>query len=141
MSSTEVEHLSITVLGREHAGASDYWDGNWIICMISAAVGGFVGDIRASLRTDEIRRFNEDLKTLSQTLSGSAVLETMEQWITLTVQAASRGRIEISGELRDAAGNGNVLSFELPEVDQTYLGGWISSLDDIEQAYPVIGRP
>jgi hypothetical protein len=29
----------------------------------------------------------------------------------------------------------------LAEVDQTYLAGWISSLDDIEKAYPVIGRP
>jgi hypothetical protein len=94
-----------------------------------------------ALRVDEIHRFNEGLKFLNQNLFGAAVLESMEHWITLTVKAESRGRIEVSGELWDGAGSGNVLTFELAEVDQTYLAGWISSLDDIEKAYPVIGRP
>lgn len=141
MGSTDAEHLSIAVLERERAGADDYWDGNWVITTISVPVGGFNGSVRASLRTDEIHRFNEGLKFLDQNLFGSAVLESMEHWITLTVKAESRGRIQVSGELRDRARVGNVLMFELPEVDQTYLAGWISSLDDIEQAYPVIGRP
>jgi hypothetical protein len=26
-------------------------------------------------------------------------------------------------------------------VDQTYLARWISELDDIEKAFPVVGRP
>jgi hypothetical protein len=43
MGSTDAEHLSIAVLGREHAGADDYWDGNWAITTISVAVGGFTG--------------------------------------------------------------------------------------------------
>jgi hypothetical protein len=141
MGSTDVEHLSITVLGREHAGADDYWDGNWVIAMISVAAGGFRGSVRASLRTDEIHRFNEGLKFVNQNLFGAAVLESMEHWISLTVKAGSRGRIEISGELMDGAGVGNVLSFSLAEVDQTYLAGWISDLDDVEKAFPVIGRP
>lgn len=139
--STDAEHLAITLLGREHAGADDYWDGNWVIADISVAVGGFTGQLRASLRTDEIHRFNEDLKLVDQTLSGAAVLDSMEHWITLTVSAESRGRIVVSGELADGAGVGNVLRFRLPEVDQTYLWNWISSLDDIQTAYPVIGRP
>lgn len=90
---------------------------------------------------DEIHRFNEGLKFLNQNLLGAAVLESMEDWISLTVKAESRGRIEVSGELSDGAGVGNVLKFELAEVDQTYVAGWISSLDDIEKAYPVIGTP
>lgn len=141
MGSTDAEHFSITVLDREHAGADDYWDGNWVIATITVAVGGFTGHVRASLRTDEIHRFNEGLKALNQNLSGAAALESMEDWITLTVRAVSRGRIEVSGELKDGAGIGNVLKFELPEADQTYLADWISSLDDIESAYPVIGKP
>ena len=90
---------------------------------------------------DEIHRFNKGLKSLNQNLFGAAVLDSMEHWITLTVKAESRGRIEVTGELRDGAGDGNVLTFEMAEVDQTYLGSWISSLDDIETAFPVIGRP
>jgi len=139
--STDAEHLSITVLGREHAGADDYWDGNWVVSTISVAVGGFTGQVRASLRMDEIHRFNEGLKFLNQNLFGAAVLEGMEHWITLKVKAESRGQIEVSGELSDGAGVGNVLTFELPVVDQTYLPGWISSLDAIEKAYPVVGKP
>lgn len=141
MDSTEVEHLSIAALGREHAGAEDYWSGNWVTATISIAVGGFTGQARASLRTDEIHRFNEALKFLNQSLFGAAVLETIEDWISLTVKVGSRGQIEASDQLRDLAGNRNVLSFELAEVDQTYLPGWISSLDDIETAYPVVSRP
>jgi hypothetical protein len=141
LGSTDAEHLSITVLGREHDGADDYWDGNWVVATISVAVGGFTGQVRASLRMDEIHRFNEGLKFLNQNLLGAAVLESMEHWITLTVKAESRGRINVSGELADEAGIGNVLTFELAEVDQTYLAGWISSLDDIERAYPVMGTP
>jgi len=91
MGSTDVEHLSIAVLGREHAGADDYWDGNWVISTISVAVGGFTGRVRASLRTDEIHRFNEGLKFLNQNLFGAAVLESMEHWISLTVKAGFRG--------------------------------------------------
>jgi hypothetical protein len=105
MGSTDVEHLSIMVLGREHADADDYWDGNWVVAMISLAVGGFTGSGRASLRTDEIHRFNEGLKFVNQNLFGAAVLESMEHWISLTVKAGARGRIEISGELRDGAGS------------------------------------
>jgi hypothetical protein len=108
---------------------------------ISIAVGGFTGTVRASLLTDELHRFNEGLKCINH-LSGTAVLESMEYWINLTVKAASRGRIEISGELSDGPGGaGNALSFDFAEVDQTYLAGWISELDAIEKAFPVIGRP
>src|SRR5262245_38749383 len=130
MGSTDVELLSITVLCREHAGADDYWDGNWVIAKISIAAGGSTDSVGASPRMDEIHRFNGGMECLNQNLCGAAVLESMEDWISLTVKAGSRGRIEISGQLRDTAGAGNVLSFELAEVDQTYLAGWISDLDD-----------
>lgn len=139
MGSPDAEHLSITVLGREYAGADYYWDGNWVVVAISVVVGGFTGQVRASLRMDEIHRFNEGLKSLHQNLSGAAVLESMEDWITLKIAAGPRGQITVSGELTDGAGAGNVLTFKLAEVDQTYLANWVSSLNDIEREYPVIG--
>jgi hypothetical protein len=141
MGSTDAERLSITVLGREHPGADDYWDGNWVIAAISIAVGGFTGQVRASLRMNEIHRFNEGLKFLNQNLFGAAVLESMEDWITLTVKGESRGRLDVAGELADEAGVGNVLKFQFAEIDQTYIASWISSMDDIEQLFPVIGEP
>lgn len=50
--STDAEHLSLSVLGREGTEADDYWDGNWVIATVSVAVGGFTGQVRASLRID-----------------------------------------------------------------------------------------
>ena len=140
MGSTDAEHLSIRVLGREHSGAEDYWDGNWVISTISVAVSGFTAHVRASLRMDEIHRFNEGLKFMNQNLFGTAVLESMEDWINLSVKAASRGQLEVSGEISGGASVGNCLTFEFAGWDQTYLDAWIRSLDDMERAYPVIGK-
>lgn len=142
--STDAEHLFVAVLGRASADDENFWDRNWVITTICVAVGGFVGRVRALLRTEEIHSFNEGLKVLNQNLSGSAVLDSMEDWISVTVAAGSGGQIYVTGQLKDAAGGGgrgNILAFELPEVDQTYLAGWISALDDIEKAFPVIESP
>lgn len=129
------------VLGREYPDATDYWDGNWVVADLSLRAGAFTARLRASLRTDEIRRFNKALKVLNKKLSGVAVLETLEEWLKLSITAAPRGQIEIAGELRDEPGSGNVLRFEFEDLDQTHLAGWIDSLDAIEASFPVIGRP
>lgn len=137
--SRDAEHLRIEVLRREHPGADDYWDGNWVVSRISLAVGDFNANIVASMRMDEIHRFNEGLKFIDQNLFGSAVLESMEHWIELTIKCDAGGHLSIAGWLSDRPGTGNVLSFQLPDRDQTYLPDWIGSLDAIEAAFPVLG--
>lgn len=139
--SRDAEHLLIEVLRREHPGADDYWDGNWVISSISLVVGGFRANIVASLRMDEFHRLNEGLKFIDQNLFGAAALESMEHWIELTIKCDAGGHVSISGWLSDQAGTGNVLSFELAERDQTYLPGWIRSLSDMEAEFPLLGSP
>jgi hypothetical protein len=141
MGATQNEQLTIAVLGRAYPNATDFWDANWVTATISIAVGAFSGRVEASLRIEEFRRFNEGLKRVNRVLSGLAELKSMEDWIVLTVKAESRGHITIFGEVSDYPGMGNTLRFELSEVDQTYLSGWIKDLDEIEQAFPLIGRP
>ena len=134
------DHLLIRPLGRQHPGAGDYWDGNWIVSVIEVRVGGFRGEVGASLRADEFHEFSRQLGRLYASLQGDAVLDSMEDWITLRVTATSGGRLEVTGRVLDRAGNGNELIFALDDLDQSYLPAVLSGLDDIQRAYPVLGE-
>lgn len=139
--SRDAEHVALKVLRRERANDTDFWDGNWVITLISLRVGGFSGRVTANLRMDPFHRLNEGLKFIRDNLFGTAVLESMEDWISLEIKCDSTGGLSVSGELGDEAAVGNRLSFELPDKDQSYLGQWISELDAMEHEYPVVGRP
>jgi len=135
------DHISIRVLGRLHPGADDFWDGNWLATPIEAVVGKFQGKVGASLRADELRSFRDALRILYATLTGEAVLKSMEEWLTLRIAAASRGRLEVTGTLLDRPGDGNQLIFKIDDLDQSYLPRIIDSLDEVETFFPVLGSP
>ncbi len=109
------DHISITVLGRMHVGASDYWEGNWLVTPVEVVAGDFRGNVGASLRAEELRAFRETLAELNSTLRGNAVL--------------------------DRPGVGNLLAFNIDGLDVTYLPAVIKSIEEIERAYPVFGTP
>jgi len=135
------DRVIIKIEGRAHPGTTDYWDGNWMISPISVRVGGLTAEIAATLRMDEIHRFNEGLKYINQNLEGSAVLASMELWIDLTVRCEPNGHLSVAGDVTEDPGRGTHLEFEIDDLDQTMLPGWISALDDIEREFPVLGRP
>ena len=108
------DHISIRVLGRLHPGTDDVWDGNWLATPIEAVV---------------------------VTLDGEAVLKSVEDWLTLRVAAASRGRLGVTGILLDRPGDGNRLIFKINDLDQSYLPRIIDSLDEVETFFPVLGSP
>jgi hypothetical protein len=135
------DHISIRVLGRMHAEASDYWDGNWLVTPIEVMAGGFRGHVAASLRADELRAFRAALAELNSTLRGEAVLESMEDWLTLRVGVDALGHLLVSGTVGGSPGVGNVLAFEIEGLDVTYLPAVIKSIEEIESRYPVIGTP
>jgi len=141
LGSRETEHLTVTVLRREHQGADDYWDGNWVVCRIEARVGGFTADYEASLRTDEFHRFHEGLKFINDNLFGSAVFSSMEGWIELTAKCLPNGSLEVAGELCDQAGAGRGLTIDIDGLDQTHLPSLLDALSEIERSFPVLGRP
>jgi hypothetical protein len=137
----DAEHLAISVLGRAHPGSSGYWDGNWIRSTIKVRAGGFTADVSADLRTDELQRLAEGLKFINDNLFGTAVLQSMEHWIDLTIECKPNGSLRVSGEVMDRPGVGNRLAIELHDLDQTHLQAWMSQLTEIERAFPIIGRP
>lgn len=135
------EHLSIGLLGRAHPGADDYWDGNWVLSPIAIRAGGFQGTVGATLRTTELESFHRELSALYETLSGTAVLDSMEDWLELTVRCEPSGVLAVTGTLLDQAGHGNQLRFELGGLDQTHLPPVLDELEDCLRAYPVVGTP
>ncbi|MGH3804468.1 MAG: WapI family immunity protein [Pseudonocardiaceae bacterium] len=141
LGSIDADHLAIVVHGRSHPGATDYWDGNWVRSTLRVRAGGFTAHVTADLRTDEIHRFGEALKSIDDNLAGAAVLQSMEDWITLSIQCNPNGGLAVSGEVMDQPGVGNRLAFELHDLDQTHLPTWLSQVSEIELRFPVVGEP
>ena len=134
------DQLTVRVLGRMHPGSDDFWDGNWLVSPISARLGGFVAEIGAGLRVEELQRFRRGLEQLHRQLRGEAVLTSMEQWISLTVRCRPNGSLSVTGTLSDDLGAGNTLAFRIIGLDQTDLPAMLDALASIERTYPVLGR-
>ncbi|WP_423790579.1 WapI family immunity protein [Micromonospora globispora] len=137
----EADFVRIQALGRLHVGASDYWDGNWLITPVRIKVDGFEGTIAPSLRAEELSAFLGALRQVYHDLKGRAVLESMEGVLRLAVDVVSGGRLAIAGEAANRPGGRNRLSFVIEGLDQTYLPAVIGSLEMIERRYQTVGRP
>ncbi len=128
--------VRIRVLGRKHPQAADSSDGNWLVSPITVRVGGFVGEIPAGLRAEELVRFREGLEHIAQNGTGTAVLHSIEEWLSLAVVLQPSGVLDVSGAADDQPGIGNTLRFSLPPIDAARLPEWVAALRDCEAAYP-----
>ncbi|MBD8028705.1 hypothetical protein H9636_18930 [Ureibacillus sp. Re31] len=135
----EKTKVEIDVLAREYPNSSDYWDGNWVISNVKVEIPGYYVDFNASLRTDEIRDFLNDLKSMNRYLTGKAILKNLESIIHFEGEMDKLGHIDWSGETCYPAGSGAVLTFEFVS-NQSYLEDLIKELEDITYVYPVIGE-
>jgi hypothetical protein len=136
----EKTKVEIDVLAREYPNSSDYWDGNWVISTVKVEIPGYYVDFNASLRTDDIRDFVNDLKLMNRHLSGKAILKNLDSFIHFEGEMNKLGHIEWSGETCYPGGSGALLTFEFVS-NQSYLEGLIKELEDITYVYPVIGKP
>ena len=109
---------------------------NWLVVAILVLAGGFSGRARASILTDELVSFAEQLHPLCETLNGTAEFSTLEGQLLLKLLGDGRGHINLTGEVLDRAGLGNTLSFSF-EFDQTLLQRSIHELDSVIRAFPV----
>ncbi|WP_020644706.1 WapI family immunity protein [Amycolatopsis balhimycina] len=135
------DRVVITVVGRMHIGATDFWDGNWLFSPVDVAVGGFTARVPAGLRAEELRGFREELSKAYDDFGGVARLKSMEDWLDLTVTVAKSGQVEVEGLAIDGHGTGNKLSFRVGDLDQSELPGILDALSAIEAEYPVVGKP
>jgi hypothetical protein len=130
------DEVRIRVRGRKHPQAADSSDGNWLVSPITVRAGGFVGDIPAGLRAEELVRFREGLEHVLQHGAGTAVLHSIEEWLSLAVVLLPSGVLDVSGAADDQPGIGNTLRFTLPPIDGSRLADWIAALKACEAAYP-----
>ncbi len=134
------DFLTLTLLGRSHPGAADYWDGNWVRAAVEVKAGGFRGSVGGEFRAEELALFHDQLARLHQSLRGTAEFATMEQWLSIRVTADGRGHMEFRCALRDQPGIGNTLDCTLA-TDQTFTRSTVRDLGTAVQAFPVIGKP
>ena len=133
---SEHERVSVEVLSYERPVTGEHYDDNWLVVAISVLAGGFSGRARASILTDELVSFAEQLHPLCETLNGTAEFSTLEGQLSLKLLGDGRGHINLTGEVLDRAGLGNALSFSF-EFDQTLLQRSIHELDSVIRAFPV----
>jgi hypothetical protein len=119
--------------------ATDFWDGNWLVSPIELQAGGIRASVAAGLRAEELVEFRKQFEVMTESLAGSATIESMEGWLKLEVVLDGSGRLGISGEVRDEPGVGNTATFTIDDLDQTDLESVIRGLRAIEAAYPVLG--
>ncbi len=131
--------VKVKPLMRAHPESTDYWDGSWIDCLITASAGGFRAEYTASLRAEEFARFGHDLVRLHRELVGCGGLKSMEEWLTIEVTGNGRGQFNGHCRLRDRAGDGNTLLFEI-DFDQTDIPSMLQRLREIEEDFPIVGN-
>ncbi len=88
----EFEFLAITLLGRSHPAASDYWDGNWSAPSSRSPPVGSAARSRATC-ADEFDAFRRELALLGESLAGIARFATMEGWLSISATGDGRGHM------------------------------------------------
>lgn len=132
--------LELTPLARSHAGATDYWDGNWLDTRVAVRAGAFRGEFVATLRTEEFAAFASDLRTASHELRGAVAFRSLEEWVVLEVHGDGRGHFTGVCRVRDRAGDGNLLECEI-QFDQTEIPMMLGQLAAVAETFPTIGSP
>ena len=127
--------IEIKVLGRCDSHSEDYWDANWLKADVKIDVAGFKAFYATNVRVDELQRFYEALLKLVNLNIKEAELVTMEQGLSLSCHANSRGQVECRGKARHQE---NLLDFKL-QTDIPIINNWLSKFDTLLKQYPLIG--
>jgi hypothetical protein len=138
----EHEFLSIQILDREspESELADYWESNWLVCLVEVRAGGFQATVRCNFQAEDIVRLRDRLTDLSEWKENMADFSTLEGWLTAHFVMDEQGRIAVLGDLVDRPMDGNRLRFELA-IDQSFLRPILRDLDCAIEAYPVVGSP
>ena len=130
------ERIEVDVLHYERQPVGEYHDDNWLTVQVRVRVGGFRGTVDGAFITEEFVAFLTQLRSLHQSLSGTAEFTTMEGKLRLRLTGDGKGHIELVGEVADQSGIGNRLHFTL-HFDQSQLGASIHELERVTSEFPV----
>lgn len=130
------ERIEVDVLRYEREPVGEHFDDNWLTVMIFVQAGGFNGKIRAAILTGELTPLLKQLRSLYETLAGTAEFTTMEGQLHLLFRGDGKGHIVLEGELVDQPGIGNRFHCTL-QFDQSQLGASIRELEEVTSEFPV----
>lgn len=131
------DHIAFSISRRLYPEAHDFWDGNWLATTVRVRAGGFTGGVAANLRVDEFRAFRMQLESIDTALSGTATLDPMEPWVSLTVACELNGHLTVTCTMDDHPAVGNQLRCTIGSLDQTDLPPIINQLNALEARLPV----
>ena len=131
------DHLSLRVLRRLHARPADDVAAGWLVCPTRVHVGGFSGDVSITLRVEELHRFGEALRAVRSGTRRTAVLESIEEWIDLTVTREADGSLTATGHLADAPDTGSRLRFRIGGLDDPAVDAWVDACASAVALYAV----
>ena len=126
---TEHEFVRVDVVGSNGDG--------WLPSKISLSVGSFRGEFAADLDVWAFARFEKELRTLYESLKGTASFSTYEQQLELRLVGDGMGHVHVDGEAMDYAGTGNKLKFHLA-IDQTAIPALLGDLAAISAVHPPV---
>jgi hypothetical protein len=132
----DAQHVLIRPLSRTQPDLFDDPDGDAIDCDVEIVAGGFRGDFRAELRSEEFQGFLAEAEGLRRTMEGAATFTTAEGQIALSLTGDGKDRVCLTGDALDVAGSGNRLQFSF-ELDRAHLAAICQSLDHLLAAFPV----
>jgi hypothetical protein len=135
ISQSEHEYITVDVLGYERSPVGELYDDNWLRIQIRVSVGGFRGNMSASILTTDLIGFAVGLRSIFEKLSGSAEFSTIEKQLSLRLLCDRTGHVSLSGSVSDHAGIGNRLEFSL-RLDQSDIASSVRQLDAITQTFP-----
>jgi hypothetical protein len=130
------ERIEVEVLRYERQPVGEYNDDNWITVQVHVCVGGFRCTVDGAFITVELVAFLTQLRSLYESLSGTAEFATLEEQLHLQLTGDGKGHIELVGEVADQPGIGNQLRFTL-HFDQSQLGTSIHELERVTKEFPV----
>lgn len=78
----------------------------------------------------EVDRFRQELQRAYDRLSGTAVLQSTEGYLTLTVTVESGGALDVRVELGSPRRPDFSLRYAIGGLDQSHIPGWLDRLVD-----------
>lgn len=128
--------IVIHVFGYERSVAENTSDANWLNCRVDIDVPPFSGVYDASFSTQDFLNFGQEIKVLSDNLSGQAAFETDEGALKLRLTMQARGELIIEGEAAVATAARTTLKFKL-QADQSFLGDLRKAAMGVLTEFPV----
>ena len=64
LSDATTSYVGVEVRSRVWPTATDYWDANWLTCIVQIAAGPWHGHYQATLRANELAEFHDQLQRL-----------------------------------------------------------------------------